>query len=166
MSIQTKRSQGLVEKSIIVDGPQITENQIKHWVGEKIFGRGRDYYRNGAIFNARKTGLILKSECLGQSEESYSVRITCTPKTIKNAVCICPFEDGVGRCKHVAALLLTWLNDPNKFVGVESMEKLLEGKSDRELTELILDLVDEQPRLEITLIRLVRGEEALAELLH
>lgn len=143
----------------------ITEQQIKRWVGEKVFARGRDYYRNGAIFNARKTGLVLKSECLGQSEDSYSIRITCTPKTIKAAVCTCPFEDGVGCCKHVAALLLTWINDPDRFVEIESMEELLGGKTDHDLIQLILDLVDEEPRLEIAIIRLVRGEEALAKLI-
>jgi len=146
--------------------PQITESQIKRWVGDKVFGRGREYHEGGAIFSPRKTGFVLKAGYLGQSEGNYSIRVVCTPKTIKTAVCTCPFEDGVGRCKHVAALLLTWLSDPERFVEIEPMEKLLKYLSDRELRQLLLNLVHEQPQLELVLVRLIKGDEALADLIE
>lgn len=145
--------------------PQITESQIKRWVGDRVYGRGREYHQGGAIFSPRKTGLVLKAGCLGQSEDNYSVRVVCTSKTIRKAVCTCPFEGGVGQCKHVAALLLTWISEPGRFVEMEPIDRLLEGLSDRELKQLLLDLVDEQPQLELVLVRLVKGDEALAELI-
>lgn len=143
-------------------GPHITEEQVRHWVGDKVFGRGRDYHEGGAILSPRKTGLILKAGCLGQSEDNYDIRVICTPKMIKEAVCTCPFEDGVGHCKHVAALLLTWISDPERFVEIEPLEKLLEGLSDQDLKRLLIDLVDEQPQLELVIVRLIKGDEALA----
>ncbi|HBE90818.1 MAG: hypothetical protein A3E37_02925 [Candidatus Andersenbacteria bacterium RIFCSPHIGHO2_12_FULL_46_9] len=151
---------------MVISGPHITEAQIARWVGDKVFGRGCEYHRDGAIFNPRKTGLVLKAGCLGRSEESYSVRVICKPKTIKGAVCTCPFEDGVGRCKHVAALLLTWISDPGRFIEIEPIETLLAGLSNKELRQLLVDLVDEQPQLELVLVRLIKGDEALAGLME
>src|SRR5690242_19965733 len=108
--------------------PRVTEAQIRSRVGETSFARGREYFRSGAIYDARKQGRTLKAQCEGTSAPSYRLSVTFDEKGIAEADCSCPVGDG-GCCKHVAALLLTWLDRPQTFVEVEEIGSSLERRS-------------------------------------
>lgn len=127
--------------------PAFQEDHIEGRVGRRSFRRGRDYVRNGAIFNARRQGSTLKAFCTGSSVAAYRVQVTFDGRGVVEADCSCPVGRG-GYCKHVAALLLCWRQRPEEFVEVEELDSALARCSRRELTGLIKDLLDLHPELE------------------
>src|SRR5579884_541737 len=108
------------------------------------------YYRNGAIFDTRRQGTTLKARCQGSRSEAYRLWVTLGPSGAADADCSCPVGDG-GYCKHVAALLLTWINHPNDFREVEDLEAGLEARSKGELIALIKQMLLREPDLEVLL---------------
>jgi uncharacterized Zn finger protein len=121
--------------------------QIRARVGEQSFRRGQQYFRDGAIFDARRQGRTLKARCLGQSGGPYRLHATLGEQGIIEADCSCPVGDG-GYCKHVAALLLTWRERPGEFAEVEKLEAALERRSKAELVALVKQMLRQQPDLE------------------
>lgn len=94
--------------------PRVTESDIHHWIGERSFGRGLGYFQRGHILNPRLQGDTLKARCLGSHPQPYHVQVTLGRDGIVAGECSCPVGAG-GHCKHAAALLLTWLHNPDAF---------------------------------------------------
>jgi uncharacterized Zn finger protein len=87
--------------------PKLNANALRRHFGERNFTLGQNYARDESIFNARRQGRTLKARCQGSRTEAYQVEATLGDKGIEEAECSCPVGGG-GRCKHVAALMLTW----------------------------------------------------------
>jgi uncharacterized Zn finger protein len=56
-----------------------------------------------------------------------------------------------GYCKHTAALLMTWLREPETFMAVEEIDAALERRSKEELIALIQQMLRQRPDLETLL---------------
>ena len=130
--------------------PTVSEGAISDWVGSRSFQRGRSYFKNGAIFEPRLQGDTLKAWCEGSRPQPYHLWVVCDAEGIKAANCSCPVGGG-GRCKHVAALLLTWSDQPDSFRAVEELDPNLERRSKSELIALIKQMLQVQPNLETLL---------------
>lgn len=130
--------------------PNVLEQDIRRRTGEQSFQRGLDYFRNGAIFDARRQGMTLKACCQGSRAEAYRVRVTFDTQGVASADCSCPVGDG-GACKHVAALLLSWREQPEEFREVEELDAALEQRSQTELVALVKQMVRQRPELETLL---------------
>src|SRR5438094_6748585 len=130
--------------------PGFSEADIRTRVGETSYERGEEYFRSGAIFDARKQGRTLKAQCEGTSAPSYRLWVAFDDKGIAEADCSCPVGDG-GFCKHTAALLLTWLDRPEAFVDVEEIDAALELRSKEELIALVKQAFRRHPDLEALL---------------
>jgi uncharacterized Zn finger protein len=134
--------------------PTITEQNIRALVGEASFLRGQSYFRNGNIFDTRRQGMTLKGRCQGSLPQAYRVQVTFNDQitfddnTIIDASCSCPLG---GYCKHVAALLLTWLDSPEEFIEQQEVETSLEQCTKAELIALIKKMLRRQPEMEILL---------------
>jgi hypothetical protein len=139
----------------MADLPKLTESDVRHWVGEPSFGRGETYYRHGHILNPRRQGEVLKGRCLGSQARPYELSICLGAEGIVGGVCSCPVGGG-GRCKHAAALLLTWVHEPEAFAEVEALETALERRSKAELIALVRRMVERYPDLEM-LVELPRA---------
>jgi tetratricopeptide (TPR) repeat protein len=126
--------------------PAITKKTVRGWAGETSYARGEQYARDGAILDARQQGMTLKARCAGSEVTPYRVEVTLDEKGITGAGCSCPV--GSGRCKHVAALLLTWCETPEEFTEVEELATVLKRHSQDELIALIEQMVRIQPDLE------------------
>lgn len=129
--------------------PELTESDVARWVGTTSLGRASSYVGN-AVFNARRVGNVFKAECQGSMPAPYRVQVTVGTRGITSADCSCPVGDG-GRCKHVAALLLTWLDDPEEFVEVAELETALEQRTKEELIALVRMMIARYPDLETVL---------------
>jgi len=129
------------------DIPAITEEDIERQVGSRGFGLGQDYAANGAIFDTRRQGLTLKARCQGNSGGPYRVEATFADAGITLASCSCPVG-GAGACKHVAALLLTWLDRAEEFIELEDLDTALGRRGKAELIALIKQMLLQQPDLE------------------
>ena len=99
----------------------------------QTFARGLAYARNGAIFAQRRRGHVLKARCRGSRGEAYRLWTEIDSRgRVVAAHCACPVGDG-GYCKHVAALLLTWLAQPQTFLEQEELDSSLARRDKGEL---------------------------------
>ena len=128
--------------------PSLSHQQIVDWTGETSIKRGTPYV-NDALFDTRRTGLALKARCQGTAAHPYRVTATLGAQGgITRSTCSCPVG---GRCKHVAALLLRWLRDPDAFLEIEDVEAALDRRDKAELIALIRQMLTRHPELETLL---------------
>jgi hypothetical protein len=129
----------------------LTAEEIKGQTDEGSFKRGRGYFRSGRIFSAVRRESTLRARCHGSSGGPYVVEAMLAKEgqhTRHNPVtfsCNCPRG---GFCKHVVALLLTWIDQPEKFAVRPPVDQALAGKSQAELIALIGLMLKEEPDLE------------------
>jgi uncharacterized Zn finger protein len=126
--------------------PQLTEDQIRDLAFGASFSRGYIYFERSSIVNPRQMDMTLRAQCWGSAPQPYHVQATLGHDGIQSAFCSCPVGAG-GACKHVVALLLTWLHQPQRFKVMASMEESLNQRSKEELVEIILKLVSRDPDL-------------------
>lgn len=125
---------------------QLTEAIIRALCTPQSFERGRQYYRSGAIYNTAQQGNILIGESEGSSAPSYRLRVELDEGGVRSASCTCPYGMG-GYCKHVVALLLAYLYEPEEFIQRVSVNDLLADLNRDELAELIVNMVSRDPVL-------------------
>jgi uncharacterized Zn finger protein len=87
---------------------KLSDKDIRKWIEKESCERGYRYFEDGAISDAQRQGMTLKGYCEDSRPQPYRVRVTFVPDGISEAHCSCPVGGG-GRCKHVAALLFTYL---------------------------------------------------------
>ena len=126
--------------------PNLTESDITRYCTEQSFERGEDYYYRGAISRPIRQGWTLRAECEGSQYEPYRVTVELDEEGIADAYCSCPYDWG-GYCKHVVALLLTWVRDPDEFTVIPETDELLAEKSREELVEIIKAMLKREPDL-------------------
>jgi hypothetical protein len=90
------------------------------------------------------------AQCLGSSAAAYRLEAALSSHGLASAECSCPVGFA-GRCKHIAALLLAWLDAPAAFQEVEALEKALKRRSKGELIALIRRMLEHDPDLEVLL---------------
>ncbi len=127
--------------------PEIGEEVIQAWVGNKAFQRGYKYFEDDAVLNPRKRGMNLIAECQGSQPMPYRVEICLGMEGIESGNCTCPAGEG-GHCKHAAALLLTWIYEPVLFTEMQELEPILEKYTKQELIALIQQMVTRHSDLE------------------
>lgn len=54
----------------------LTESDVRHWIAERSFERGRRYFQHGHILNSRCQGDTFKARCLGSRPQPYHVEVT------------------------------------------------------------------------------------------
>jgi hypothetical protein len=133
----------------------LSEEDIADWVGEDAMARGREYAAEGRVLLPEREGDLLRARVRGSLPTPYDVEAYVTDGGIEGAFCTCPVG-GRGRCKHVAALLLTWVAGPRAFAGPEDLAADLQARSHEELVEIIQRMVARYPDLR-TLIDLSAG---------
>ena len=89
--------------------------------------------------------------------QPYRLHVAFGTDGIDEAHCSCPVGGG-GRCKHVGALLLAWLERPDAFRLVEKLDTGLQQRSKYELIALIKRMLQLEPDLE-TLLETALPEE-------
>ena len=120
----------------VTDLPRLMESKIQRWTGETSFDRGQRYFQQGNILNPRRQGETIRALCLGRRPQPYRLEILLDSEGIVAGDCSCPVGGG-GHCKHAAALLLTWLHEPEAFQEIEDLDTALGRRSKAELVALI-----------------------------
>ncbi len=127
--------------------PSISEADVRILATPQSFDRGFNYFRGGAIFDAVRQGNQLRAYCHGSHYEPYHVSATLGPGgSLTNAYCSCPYNWG-GICKHIVALLLTWIHEPETFHTVAPLDETLASRSREELIALIKEMLQREPDL-------------------
>jgi uncharacterized Zn finger protein len=129
----------------------LSEADIQASTDDASFRKGHDYYLNHAIVEPTLSESVLRAFCHGSSGSPYRVEATLLPAGEKSAhmlasaECSCPRG---GFCKHLVALLLTWLYQPEYFVVRSGLIGRLSTKSREELLALLEQLMQRQPDIE------------------
>ncbi|MFO1096014.1 MAG: hypothetical protein U0992_22315 [Planctomycetaceae bacterium] len=113
----------------------------------RSFERGARYFRSGRIHEARRAGNVLKARCFGSDEHDYRVEVRLNGSKIVSGRCSCPVG-ATGVCKHIAALLLNWREQPADFEEAPAIESVLAQRTPVELVALIHTLLEAEPALE------------------
>lgn len=139
--------------------PRLTEPDIRNLASEKSFERGETYYRDGAVLDPICQEAHLRAHCEGSDYEPYQVSATLAEGGIAETSCSCPYDYG-GICKHIVALLLTYVRKPQTFRFIPPLAALLAGRSQEELIALIGEMIKQEPVL-LSLVELsVATEQA------
>jgi len=125
---------------------RLTEDMLRSLSTEQSFERGRQYYRAGAIQNAACQGDVLTAVCEGSSAPAYRLRVELDQAGVRTASCTCPYDWG-GLCKHLVALLLTYIHQPEIFSERGPIADLLKGLDREDLVALIEKLASRDPNL-------------------
>jgi uncharacterized Zn finger protein len=141
--------------------PRLTEAHIRSLATESSFERGQNYYHDGAVFNPIRQEMELRAQCEGSDYEPYQVSVTLTESGIAETSCTCPYNYG-GICKHIVALLLTYVHEPQIFRLISPLTALLAGRSQEELIVLIGDMIKREPEL-LSLVELSIATEQMQQ---
>jgi uncharacterized Zn finger protein len=148
-----------------MESVSISEQDIRHWVSTKSYERGFRYYENNVVTDAKRQGMMIKAYCHGSMPQPYRVYVQFKENGIAEANCSCPVGSG-GHCKHVAALLLTYLNDPDEFREIQEIDDVLEHRSKEDLIRLIKEMIDRSPELENLLEVALPDDQSNREVLN
>ena len=127
----------------------VTEEFILAKVTEKSLDRGEDYYDSGMVESVVQRGSRLFAEVLGSEENPYHLGIVFQEDDFA-ASCTCPYDWG-GYCKHIVAVLLTWIHDRDSVAVRVPIEDLLSELDSDKLRALILQMVENDPGLSETI---------------
>ncbi len=108
--------------------------------------RGLDYFHDGAIGNPTLHDYTLSATCEGTDIEPYRVTVELTPTGIADADCSCLYDWG-GDCKHIVALLLTYVHEPDAILSLEPVLTALAEKPKSNLLQVISELLRRAPEL-------------------
>lgn len=123
---------------------KITEIVLKPLSSPESFSRGYGLYQSDAVFDTFKQSESLIGKCEGSSAPFYQMSFQLDEGGILGASCTCPYEWG-GYCKHIIALVLTYIHEPSAFIKQKDIEELL-GQLDKDtLMHLIAKMVDKKP---------------------
>ena len=126
--------------------PDLTEDQIQERCTKQVFARGEDYFHNEAIENAIFHDHTLSANCYGSEDTPYRVSVELTPTGIADAECSCPYDWG-GDCKHIIALLLTYIHEPDEIHSLEPILTAIAEKPRATLLRIISELLKREPAL-------------------
>jgi hypothetical protein len=129
----------------------LSEADIQAYSDDASFRKGYDSYLEHAIVEPTLSESVLRAFCHSSSGSQYRVEVILLPAGDKSAHkvvsagCSCPRR---GFCKHLVALLLTWIHQPERFVVRSWLMARLDEKSREELLALLEQLVQRQPDIE------------------
>lgn len=126
--------------------PEITEKLIRKLASGETVQRGREYFQSRAVVSLTRRGDRLLAEVEGSSYEPYRVDITLDAGGIASTECTCPYDWG-GACKHIVAVLLAYINEPQLVEERPPLDTLLADLSPDQLRGILSSLAEQQPSL-------------------
>lgn len=124
----------------------ISETTIQHHATDNSFSRGTDYYQRGAVTDLVQRGNTIHAEVEGSEVAPYRVNLEFDSGGITSAHCTCPY-DYEGWCKHIVAVALTWVRQPDCIELRPTLPQLLDRLDHVQTQRLVQALVEEQPEL-------------------
>jgi hypothetical protein len=136
--------------------PLLTLDAVRDWVGDFEIGKGRPYAEGPAVIGCVRSGDALRASVKGTRLRPYRVRVSLEAARVAFAECSCPVGY-YGKCKHVAAVLLAYLESPPRFIEVDDAEADLAARDKAELVALVKMMLRRAPELEPWLGRPLPG---------
>jgi uncharacterized Zn finger protein len=125
--------------------PLVDHATIQRNATTKSFAKGESYYQADAVAALTQRGNSLYAEVEGTEAIPYRVTTQFDAGKIAAARCTCPY-DLEGWCKHIVAVLLACIHEPETIETRQSLEQLLDrldlGQAKQVFRELIADRPD------------------------
>lgn len=149
---------------------EYTEAAIKQLTGATIFGRGNDYYKKGMVMSLAydSDNDTIEAQVAGNYGD-YEVSISGKQKGIQ-ADCNCPFDGWP--CKHVAAVLLSFIHQKEHYIKANKKRKKTDSSlavtikklSKDELANIVITYAQKYPDVKRDLmVRLESNKKATFE---
>lgn len=126
--------------------PRLTEEDLEQYVFGPSLERGYDYYEQSRVLRVVRRGNRLRAEVAGSQYEPYGVTVDLNESGLVTAFCSCPYDWG-GYCKHIVAVLLTYIHSPEEIIQRPELDTLLADLDRDRLRDLLTSLVHVQPDL-------------------
>lgn len=124
--------------------PVFGEDVIRALTTEESFSRGKVYFRNNAVSDLVRRGNVLTAQVEGSEFAPYDVSVRLHDGGVTETRCSCPYDWG-GACKHVVAVLLTFLAEPDEVVERSSFENILQNLDRETLAALLAKRAENDP---------------------
>ena len=124
--------------------PRLTPDHIRERCTAQSFIRGTEYFDDGAISNPIRHDWTLSATCHGTYP--YRVSVELMPTGIAATRCSCPY-DGDGDCKHIVALLLTYIDTPDFIYSIDTLLATLSEKPKATLLHILSEVLSRTPDL-------------------
>jgi uncharacterized Zn finger protein len=134
----------------------LTLDQIRGRATEQSYQRGEAYYKSDAVIDTVRRGSELEGYCEGSQSFPYHIQVALSDQGIESASCTCEYDWG-GDCKHIVALLLTYLHNPQAFEERQPVRDVLAQRSKEELITLIREMIARYPDLSVLIDRPLPG---------
>src|SRR5262245_54920498 len=135
----------------------LNESLIRTIVGSQNFELGDSYYRQDAVRDTFRQDDQVTARFEGSQYEPYEVKVTLAQGGIGVARCTCPYGAGGNMCKHVAAVLIAYVRNPENFATRPDPMTLLQDLSQEQLTGLWKKLITQRPEIADWLAMMVTG---------
>lgn len=127
--------------------PTLTREQAIAGATSQSIERGEDYAAFGAVVSAVRQGSVLRGEVEGSGYDPYTVVVVFGARGVERAECTCPYDWG-GHCKHIVAVLLTWVDSPEVFVEQAPIADLIRALNAATIRDLLARAAVEVPGLD------------------
>lgn len=124
----------------------ITDAVLKSISSPESYVRGSKLFQSGAVYDTFHQEKVITGKCEGSSEPYYQVRVKIDEGRIQESSCTCSYDWG-GACKHIIALVLAYIQNPDAFNEQKRIDDLLADFDKQSLVRLIDRLVTENPEL-------------------
>ena len=123
-------------------GPRLTERALVRDAGQVIFDRADEYVCSEALNKRLVSEHVLSAQVYG-NYGIYRVRLETGPRGKLTPFCTCPAE--MFFCKHAVALGRTWIEAPESFFDLKTLDTRLEGYSKADFISLIRQMAESCP---------------------
>lgn len=124
--------------------PVISEAVVRRKSDRQSFERGENYFMAGRVFEPVLLGAELRARCQGSESAPYQVSVTLGKGGVAGAKCSCPRG---GFCKHIIAVLLSYIRKPRAIRVLPKLEALIESLDRKEVDSLVGEMVKQEPDL-------------------
>ncbi len=124
----------------------LTETILRRHTTAQSFDRGEAYYKSGAVTALTRRDQVLQAEVEGSDVQPYRVTVRFDQGGITTADCTCEYSFE-GWCKHIVAMLLVCLRQPNSIEQRPTLAQLLDRLNLLQNQQLLQTLVDQHPEL-------------------
>jgi uncharacterized Zn finger protein len=128
----------------------INERILREHSSSASFERGVDYYQRGAVVSLERRGNLLTAEVEGSEYEPYRITVSFDEAGVTDAMCTCPYDYG-GWCKHIVAMLLAYITEPDVVEEKPGLEALIATLSKEALEATLKHIAERHPEILTTL---------------
>jgi uncharacterized Zn finger protein len=124
----------------------LTETILRRHATAQSFDRGAAYYKSGAVASPTLRGQVLQADVEGSDVQPYRVTVEFDQGGVTIAHCTCEYSYE-GWCKHIVAMLLVCLRQPDRVEQRPTLAQLLDRLNPLQTQQLVQTLVNAHPEL-------------------